>query len=95
MKGVRRTIFRKIAEIEATDRALARLVRHVDGTAALKDAVVLVSSDHGEGLDDHREDEHGIFVYDETIRVPLVLSGPGIAGGTLRASRRSSSSTGR
>jgi arylsulfatase A-like enzyme len=65
------------AEIEATDRELGRLVR------AAGDAVLVVTSDHGEGLDDHREDEHGIFVYDETVRVPLVLRAPGVTAGTI------------
>jgi arylsulfatase A-like enzyme len=67
-----------LAEIEATDRALGRLTRWIDTRDALTDPVLIVTSDHGEGLDDHREDEHGIFVYDETIRVPLVVQAPGI-----------------
>ena len=39
--------------------------------------LVVVTSDHGEGLGDHGEDEHQLFVYDSTLRVPLVLSWPG------------------
>jgi tetratricopeptide (TPR) repeat protein len=38
---------------------------------------VVVTSDHGEGLGDHGEDEHGFFVYDTTLHVPLVLRWPG------------------
>ena len=40
-------------------------------------AVVALLSDHGEGLGDHGEEEHGIFVYREAIRVPLFLKLPG------------------
>jgi tetratricopeptide (TPR) repeat protein len=39
--------------------------------------VIVVTADHGEGLDQHREDGHGIFLYDEMIRVPLIMRAPG------------------
>lgn len=38
--------------------------------------VVVVAGDHGEGLSEHQEDEHGMLVYDTTLRVPFVFSGP-------------------
>jgi tetratricopeptide (TPR) repeat protein len=38
-----------------------------------------VTADHGEGLGDHGEDEHGVLVYEETIHVPLLLRFPGVA----------------
>ena len=37
----------------------------------------IVLSDHGEGLGDHIEEEHGLFLYDEVIRVPWVMKLPG------------------
>ncbi len=37
--------------------------------------VVVVAGDHGEGLNDHAEHEHGLFVYNTTVRVPLVIAG--------------------
>jgi len=43
---------------------------------------VIVTSDHGEGLGDHGEETHGYFVYESTLRVPLVLRGPGVKAGT-------------
>ena len=43
-------------------------------------------SDHGEGLGDHGEDEHGIFLYKEAIHVPLIIKLPQQKeGGTTRA----------
>jgi tetratricopeptide (TPR) repeat protein len=46
--------------------------------AEVPDAVVLVTADHGEGLDDHCEEDHGIFLYDDTIRIPMIASAPGV-----------------
>ena len=44
--------------------------------------LVVVTSDHGEALGEHGEDVHGYFVYESTLRVPLVLRGPGVTPGT-------------
>src|SRR4030095_6921380 len=56
------------------DDALARLGLR-DGT------LLLVTSDHGEGLGEHGEEVHGYFVYETTLRVPLLVSGPGVVPG--------------
>ncbi len=40
-------------------------------------ALIILLSDHGEGLNDHREEEHGIFLYREAIQVPLIVKFPG------------------
>ena len=40
------------------------------------DALIVIASDHGESLGAHGEEAHGIFLYDETIRVPLLLKFP-------------------
>jgi arylsulfatase A-like enzyme/tetratricopeptide (TPR) repeat protein len=40
-------------------------------------AIVIVLSDHGEGLGEHGEDEHGLFVYRTTLQVPLLVKLPG------------------
>ena len=50
---------------------------------------VAVTSDHGEAFGEHGEESHGLFVYDTTLRVPLVLRGPGLPRGvgvSVRAS---------
>jgi choline-sulfatase len=57
------------------DVALARL-----GLAG--ETLLVVTSDHGEGLGDHGEAVHGYFVYESTLAVPLLLRGPGIPAGT-------------
>jgi choline-sulfatase len=48
--------------------------------------LILATSDHGEGLGEHGEPTHGLFIYDSTIRVPLILAGPGIPSGRVVAS---------
>jgi arylsulfatase A-like enzyme len=44
-------------------------------------AVVLVTSDHGEGLGEHGVRYHGVSGYEEVVRVPLVVLAPGLAAG--------------
>src|SRR6185295_6351270 len=44
--------------------------------------LLVVTSDHGEGLDEHGEAVHGFFVYETTLRVPLLFRGPGVVPGT-------------
>ena len=48
------------------------------------DATIVVTADHGEGLGDHQEKEHGLFVYNETIRVPLIVKLPNSRRGGTR-----------
>lgn len=61
-------------EIASVDREIARLLASVDRLQT----VVIITADHGEGLGDHGEDTHGLFIYDTTIRVPLIIVGQGI-----------------
>ena len=45
----------------------------------MKTRWLIVVGEHGEGLGEHHEDTHGIFLYDSTTRVPLMLKLPGDA----------------
>ena len=62
-------------EIARADVLLGRIVEAV-GEAG--DTLVVVAGDHGEAFGEHDEIGHSIFVYDTTLRVPLVMRGPGI-----------------
>ena len=53
----------------------------LDERGALKDTLIVAVGDHGESLGEHGETYHGLFVYDATIRVPLLVAGPGIPAG--------------
>ncbi len=65
-----------------SDELVGRLIGALRANNALDNTLVVVTSDHGEALGDHGEDVHGYFVYEATLRVPLVVRGPGVKAGT-------------
>jgi len=68
-------------------RADACLLPLLEGAERRADGrlVIAVTSDHGEGLGDHGEATHGFFIYESTLRVPLVIAGDGVPRGERRA----------
>ena len=69
-----------LGEVAATDAFLAPLLGpFLDGDEPA--ALVVVTADHGEALGEHGELTHGLFAYEETLRVPLVVWYPGIRSG--------------
>jgi arylsulfatase A-like enzyme/cytochrome c-type biogenesis protein CcmH/NrfG len=66
-------------EIGVANRELMRLLDAIDGVA--QNTLVVVAGDHGEAFGEHGEFSHSIFVYDTTLRVPLVMRGPGVPVG--------------
>jgi tetratricopeptide (TPR) repeat protein len=64
-------------EIAYADELVGRFLDRVNARGLLDRAIVAIVSDHGEGLGDHGEAEHGIFLYREALRVPWVLRLPG------------------
>lgn len=66
-------------EIAHTDQVLGPLLERV---GAMEDSLVVVTADHGESLGEHGESTHGLFIYDSTVRVPLLMKGVGIEPGT-------------
>jgi choline-sulfatase len=69
-------------EVAWTDELVGRLLAALDGANA-GNTLVIITSDHGEGLGEHGEDVHGYFVYETTLHVPLVVRGPGVKPGTV------------
>ena len=63
-------------EVEYSDEIVGALLEHLRQKGHYDDATIVLLSDHGEGLGDHGEAEHGIFLYRETIRVPLIIKLP-------------------
>ena len=47
---------------------------------------MIVAADHGEAFGEHGEFSHSIFVYDTTLRVPLLMRGPGVPAPEATAS---------
>jgi arylsulfatase A-like enzyme/Tfp pilus assembly protein PilF len=71
-------------EVAYADELVGRFLGRLRARGVLDRAIVAVTSDHGEGLGDHGEQEHGLFLYREAVRVPLVLRLPGGARGGTR-----------
>lgn len=67
------------AEIARVDEIVGRFLQQLKNLGFYDDALIILFSDHGEGLNDHGEDEHGIFLYREALQVPLVVKLPGSA----------------
>lgn len=64
-----------LGEVAAMDEQLGRLVAAFEQRGA---SAIIVASDHGEGLGDHGEAQHGNLVYQPTMHVPLTIVGPGV-----------------
>jgi arylsulfatase A-like enzyme/Tfp pilus assembly protein PilF len=74
------------AEISYVDAEVGTLLKAIDRGQT----VVIVTADHGESLGDHGEPDHGFFLYDATLHVPLIVAGPAggsAAGGQMLAPR--------
>jgi arylsulfatase A-like enzyme/Flp pilus assembly protein TadD len=69
-------------EVAYADELVGRLDDALARLGLREDTLLVVTSDHGEGLGEHGEEVHGYFVYETTLRVPLLLRGPGVAPGT-------------
>jgi arylsulfatase A-like enzyme len=74
-------------EIAAADAIIGELIAELKRLDAYDRALVILVSDHGEGLGDHGEEEHGVLLYREAIHVPLLLKLPDgrLAGATADA----------
>jgi arylsulfatase A-like enzyme len=60
------------------DSQLDRVVHALEASKQLSRTVIVVAGDHGESLGDHGELEHGIFLYDSVLHVPLIMRVPGV-----------------
>ncbi|HZS98699.1 MAG TPA: sulfatase-like hydrolase/transferase [Terriglobales bacterium] len=70
-------------EIAFADSALANFVGHLKQRGWYENSLIIVVGDHGEGLGEHHEQTHGIFLYDSTLHVPLILKLPGRSAGSV------------
>jgi hypothetical protein len=64
-------------EVEYADREIGRLLRELEMRSVLEDTVIVLTSDHGEGLGEHNLMGHKEQLYDSLIRVPLIIVAPG------------------
>ena len=64
-------------EIAFADSQVARLVQWLDANQWRERTLIVVAADHGEAFHEHGEIEHGLFLYNPTMHVPLIFSLPG------------------
>jgi arylsulfatase A-like enzyme len=67
-----------VGEIMFADAQIGRLLDVLDRRRLTERTLVVVVGDHGEGLGEHGEATHGLFVYDAVLRVPLIVRAPAI-----------------
>ncbi len=72
-------------EIAYADHELGRLITWLKNNHLYERTMIVLLSDHGESLGDHGEKEHGFFVYNSTVHVPLIVKPP--AGSRFRPGR--------
>jgi arylsulfatase A-like enzyme/predicted Zn-dependent protease len=65
-----------VGEIAFTDSQIARLLEFLDQEKLRANTAIVFAGDHGEGFGEHDERGHGFFVYQPTLRVPLIVSEP-------------------
>jgi len=65
-----------LGEIAYTDSQLARLKDYLEKTGLQENTLLVLTSDHGESLGEHKETTHGFFVYQEALHVPLIFVPP-------------------
>lgn len=73
------------AELAYTDRILGAFKQALMAGGWWQRSLVVLLSDHGEGLGEHGENSHGYFIYESTLRVPLIVHWP--AGAPSHAAR--------
>jgi arylsulfatase A-like enzyme/Flp pilus assembly protein TadD len=66
-------------EIAYADSALAHWIAFLKKADVYDNAIIIVTGDHGEGLGEHGEETHGLFLYDSTLHIPLILKTAGAA----------------
>ena len=70
-------------EIAYMDSQIGRLIEWLEQRQLFDNSAIVVVGDHGESLGEHGEPTHGYFVYDSTLRVPLIVK-PGVAAPVAR-----------
>ncbi len=68
-------------EVAYVDSLVGRLLGFLDDRELAQSTLIVLTSDHGEALGEHGELTHGFFVYEPTLRIPLVVRYPGVDEG--------------
>jgi arylsulfatase A-like enzyme/Flp pilus assembly protein TadD len=68
-------------EVAYVDSLVGRLLSYLDERGLTERTLVVLTADHGESLGEHGELTHGLFLYESTLRIPLLFRYPGASGG--------------
>lgn len=74
---------RYAGEVVYTDSQVGALIEALSKHGLQDRTLIVLLSDHGESLGEHGEYTHGVFLYDSTMRIPLIVAGPGIPSGRV------------
>jgi arylsulfatase A-like enzyme len=72
-----------IGEIAYADAQVGVVLDTLEQQGVLDQTLVVVAGDHGESLGDHGERDHGVFVYESVLRVPLLIRAPSLSPGRV------------
>jgi arylsulfatase A-like enzyme/tetratricopeptide (TPR) repeat protein len=75
-------------EIAFTDAQVGRVLDWLEKRGLAESTIVVVVGDHGESLGEHGESEHGYYIYDATVKVPLIIRVPGSGVEGLRVAQQ-------
>jgi arylsulfatase A-like enzyme len=70
-------------EVAATDAAIGRVLSSLERSALSSHTAVIVTADHGEAFGEHENKRHGFTLFEEEVRVPLIVRVPGVPPRTL------------
>jgi arylsulfatase A-like enzyme len=70
------------SEVAFTDHHLGRVLAALDERGLTDSTLIVLCADHGEELAEHGWVGHTTPLYEETVRIPMIFAGPGIAAGT-------------
>jgi arylsulfatase A-like enzyme/Flp pilus assembly protein TadD len=73
------------AEVAYADAMLGQFLERLRAAHALDHTLIIITADHGESLGEHGETTHGLFGYNSTLAVPLIVDGPAISAGHVDA----------
>jgi arylsulfatase A-like enzyme/Flp pilus assembly protein TadD len=76
------------SEVAYVDEALGRFLEKLRAQGLLEETLIVLTADHGEGLGEHGEKTHGMFAYESTLHVPLIMAWEGVLPRGLRVSSR-------
>jgi len=70
-----------LLEVESVDERVGCVLAALERAGLADSTIVVFTSDHGEAFGEHGEYLHGVSLFDELVRVPLIVAGPGLARG--------------